>query len=300
MSAPKVVSPAYVETEYTLGLGQSIIQSFFLTLAAEIGDRTFILLIILTHRTSAITVLLASVLAELGMNIIAMILGFAIDILLYKNIIDYIGIIIFMIFGLWLLIKNLFSPDEKDSKSFDEDLKSLNDKNTFIPMTKINSDRKLETIFEDNNEDKEGDKELNDNLLNNNEQKDTENIKVGEDNQEDEGDDDTNLINNQIQKPRPTEFDSTYFWAIISSMAIAECGDRTQFTSMSMAALFDFKGVFIGSGSALILTCVLGVFLGEYVIKHLKERVINCLLGLIFVFYSTEIYYSKIQGVNLI
>ena len=44
--------------------------------------------------------------------------------------------------------------------------------------------------------------------------------------------------------------DSKMFFAIAQSMALSECGDRTQFTSMAMAAIFNFYGVIIGSCTA--------------------------------------------------
>ena len=64
-------------------------------------------------------------------------------------------------------------------------------------------------------------------------------------------------------------------------MFISECGDRTQFTSLSMAAIYNFYGVVIGTSSALIITIFLGVFLGKYLIKYLKEKTLNAILGVI-------------------
>ena len=291
MSTPvKPTVPTYVESEYSLSFFQSVIQSFFLTLIAELGDRTFIMLIILTNRTSAFTVLLASVIAEVGMNILAMLMGFGIDLMLYKNIIDYlIGTLIFLLFGLWLLMKNLFSKSGKGVQSFEQELKSLTEKQN---NSKINKQKEMEEIKEIKEEDENEELLLGDQIKE--ERKGYVNIQDGQE-------ESSQLINQQNQQLKQDHkfFDKTWFVAIMSSMAIAECGDRTQFTSMSMAAVFDFKGVFFGSGCALILTCVLGVFLGKYIIRILHEKFLNCILGLILVFYASEILYSKIKGVNM-
>ena len=46
---------------------------------------------------------------------------------------------------------------------------------------------------------------------------------------------------------KPETIKNEYLFPIMSTMAITECGDRTQFSSMSMAAIFNFYGVLIGS-----------------------------------------------------
>ena len=101
------ITPTYVEHEFSLGFVWSILQSFILTLFAEIGDKTFIMLMILTYSTTTSTIVYSAIIVELSMNIIAMIIGLAIDVLLYKNLIDYLGLIIFIIYYLYSKINYL-------------------------------------------------------------------------------------------------------------------------------------------------------------------------------------------------
>ena len=94
---PGVTTPIlepYVEKDFDINFKLSIFESFLLILIAELGDKTFIMLIILQLKTNRITVFISSLFAELLMNFFAISLGYLIDFLLYKNLIDYIGILI--------------------------------------------------------------------------------------------------------------------------------------------------------------------------------------------------------------
>ncbi|MCQ2818512.1 MAG: TMEM165/GDT1 family protein [archaeon] len=302
MSTKTPVIEPYVEPEYHLGFLSSILQSFILTLVAELGDRTFILLIILTYKTTHGTVLSAAIVAELGMNILAMLFGLAVDILLYKNLIDYLGIMIFTIFGVWLILNNISA-----SQTFDSDLQYIKEHEKPIGQPKpYKAISKQLTLIQEDLNDEEGAEEL----LSGQEQKEGEEQRLKTDSNKERNDTENNEVTPMVEstpiehklsreEEEKMETRGTWFKAIVSSMALAECGDRTQFTSMSMAAIFDFKGVLIGSGAALVLTCFLGVYCGSYVTKILREKVLNIILGLVFLTYAGEIFYSKYYGMPL-
>ena len=102
-SANQPFLPPYKEPDYNINYLLSIIESFFLTLIAELGDKTFVMLVILQLRTNQVTILYSAILAELIMNITAIFIGYFIDYLLYKNLIDYLGILLFITYGIFLL-----------------------------------------------------------------------------------------------------------------------------------------------------------------------------------------------------
>jgi putative Ca2+/H+ antiporter (TMEM165/GDT1 family) len=85
----------FVENKFQLPFAFSALQAFILILLAELGDKTFIMLIILQMKTNQITILTSALLAEIFMNFIAVFLGFGIDRMLYQNLLDYIGLMIF-------------------------------------------------------------------------------------------------------------------------------------------------------------------------------------------------------------
>ena len=82
----------YIEKDYNINFKVSIFESFLLILIAELGDKTFIILIILQLKTNRITIFISSLFEELLMNFLAISLGYLTDFLLCKNLIDYIGI----------------------------------------------------------------------------------------------------------------------------------------------------------------------------------------------------------------
>ena len=223
-----------------------------------------------------------------------MLFGYGIDLMLYKNVIDYIiGLYIFSFFGLYILFQNLFMTSEikstkKELEDFEEPeaakgRKSIAQKPT--EMKEINEEKK----------EGEGNEER---LLEDNEQNQKELVKDVVVNIEDE--EKEKLLTKEKEQNNHPFFDKAYFFGIMGSMAVAECGDSTQFTSMSMAAVFDFRGVLIGSTSALILTIILAEFLGKYITKIISERVLKCFLGITLIFYAAEILFQKIEGVTLV
>ena len=138
-SASNPINEPYVEKDYDINFKLSIFESFLLILIAELGDKTFIMLIILQLKTNRITVFFSSLFAELTMNFFAICLGYLIDFLLYKNLIDYIGILIAFIYGFFLVGASFREEDI----SFANEL-VLNQKNYETSFTDLLEDSKVE------------------------------------------------------------------------------------------------------------------------------------------------------------
>ena len=88
----------YTEKNFEIGFISSIIHTFILIFFAELGDKTFIMLFILQLRTNKVTIFYSALFAEILMNILACFVGFLIEYLLYKNLIEYLGILFFVIY----------------------------------------------------------------------------------------------------------------------------------------------------------------------------------------------------------
>lgn len=293
MNSTQPIIEPYIEKQFTLGFIPSIIQSFCLTLFAELGDKTFIMLIILQMKTNRITVLCSSLLVQLGMNLLAASIGFSIDYMLYKNLIDYVGILFFLVYGFWLVGEGFHSSEEsfESELAFDkkETVKPINASAPVLPKTltiipeiarddsKFPEENTLNTpLLEHNNSSLRNtiDNKDNDTMILVNSNKNVKINYIGDEKKED-------------------VLDSKMFFAIAQSMALSECGDRTQFTSMAMAAIFNFYGVIIGSCTALFLTVILGVYCGKILVKFLHEKVLTLILGGILLGYSVQIYLNK-------
>ena len=297
----------YIEKDYDINFKLSIFESFLLILIAELGDKTFIMLIILQLKTNCITVFTSSLLAELLMNFLAIALGYSIDFLLYKNLIDYIGILIAFIYGFYLLggsfreenisfSKELALYQKNYETSFTELLKEskVEKQEEKLINQRYNLNEKLETISEVEAS-KEETKKFQikkegynfpkvDNSIN------TTNNEIKRD--------DTELeisLNEILEKKdeESHELDLESFWTIFKTMIISEFFDRSQISTLSMSSIFNFSGVLIGSSIALTITCYLGAYQGKRIIKILKEKIISFILGCIFIIYGIQVYIGK-------
>ena len=312
-NATPLNQPVYIEKDYDINFKLSIFESFLLILIAELGDKTFIMLIILQLKTNRITVFISSLFAELLMNFFAICLGYLIDFLLYKNLIDYIGIMIAFIYGFFLLGASFREEDI----SFENEL-FLNQKNYDVSFTDLldeskaekkeeslkNSryplDAKLETISEVDAS-KEESKHFQIRKDGHNFAKESEK-RINEINKKEEEikKNDTELIEalNEIldkdkEEEEDTNIDVNAFWTIFRTMCLSEFFDRSQLSTLSMSSIFNFSGVLIGSCCALSLSCYLGVYHGKNIIKILKEKVLSFILGTIFICYGIQVYIGK-------
>ena len=306
---PGVSSPLtepYVEKDYDINFKLSIFESFLLILIAELGDKTFIMLIILQLKTNRITVFISSLFAELLMNFFAISLGYLIDFMLYKNLIDYIGILIALIYGLFLVGASFREEDI----SFANEL-LLNQKNYEISFTDLLEESKVEKKEESL---KNSRYDLNAKLepisevdASKEESKHFQIRKEGHNfakanaaAQKRNEENDAELIEalNEIldknkKEEEDTKIDVNVFWTIFRTMVLSEFFDRSQISALSMSSIFNFSGVLIGSSIALIFSCYLGAYHGKDIIKILKEKVLSFLLGCIFIFYAIQVYIGK-------
>ena len=318
MASNPILEP-YIEKDYDIDFKLSIFESFLLIFIAELGDKTFIMLIILQLKSNCITVFVSSLFAELLMNFLAITLGYFIDFLLYKNLIDYIGILFALIYGLFLLgasfreedisfAKELVLNQKNYETSFTDLLEEskIDKKEEIIKSQRYPLNAKLEPISEvDASKEetkhfkvrKEGyNFSKNDfgsvNSVNSSVNNNSTNIQVKRDDTELE-----EALNEVLAKAKENEEDQSLdvnvFWTIFNTMLLSEFFDRTQISTLGMSSIFNFSGVLIGSSAALFLTCYLGAYHGTSMIKILREKVLSLLLGIIFVTYSIQIYIGK-------
>jgi len=266
----------FVENKFQLPFEFSALQAFIIILLAELGDKTFIMLIILQMKTNQITILTSALLAEIFMNCIAVFLGFGIDRMLYQNLLDYIGLMIFFFYGLFLIGDSF----QDSAESFEAQILEAEN-----PNEDNEKDNKNLQVIPESNEN-----ELTTPLIEKEDYKNENLISFGP------GDTlgvKETINDNEEKRKNENEIDFKIFWTIFSSMCISECGDRTQFTAMIMSGIYEMWGVLLGSCLALTCSVFLGVFLGKKLIKYLHESVLNFILGVIFLGYSIQLYLGK-------
>ena len=94
-------------------------------------------------------------------------------------------------------------------------------------------------------------------------------------------------------------------WAVFAStfvtIFLAEIGDKTQLTTLLMTAESQAPWiVFAGAGSALVITSLLGVLLGQWLASHLSPKTIERWAGAILLLISLtlifEVFYENFHG----
>ncbi len=78
------------------------------------------------------------------------------------------------------------------------------------------------------------------------------------------------------------------FWLVF----LAELGDKTQLAVMLQSAVHGRGVVFLAASAALVLSTLLGVFVGGLLSKLVSERVIHGVGGALFLVFGAMMLYS--------
>ena len=394
----------YTEKNFEIGFISSIIHTFILIFFAELGDKTFIMLFILQLRTNKVTIFYSAFFAEIIMNVMACFIGFLIEYLLYKNLIEYIGILFFFIYGIFLILSGFKTSEDTFEEEFEmieemhkqrinrtpsmilgvdeEELnkeKNENDKynldsvnkyndKVYVPIIKkeltiipesdisredsifneelLKSGKKKDKKEEDDDDNFILSKNSNntarlslnlrktkntasDNQSKNSgeEKKELENEKEGgtitiednkennEMNKESEEEQSTKLRGKPLYKSRSRycldyidknvnvnqpNIDTGIFGTIFFSICLSEFGDRTQMISLMSSSIFHFWGSILGSCLALFCSCLIGVYFSKTVKKIFKQKIIDFILGAIFLACAIQIFIDKKRSQNVV
>ena len=218
------------------------------------------------------------------MNFFAISLGFLIDFLLYKNLIDYIGILIAFIYGFFLVGASFREEDisfanelvlnQKNYETSFTDLleeSKVEKKEESLKNSRYPLNAKLETISEVDASKEEskhfqirkeghnfskGDSKKNIVPKKKNEENDAELIEALNE-----------ILDKNKEEEEDTNIDVNVFWTIFRTMVLSEFFDRSQISALSMSSIFNFSGVLIGSSialtvsfSLLFITCFSEIF----------------------------------------
>lgn len=113
------VNGVYIENKFNAYFLLSLVQTFVVSFISELGDKTFLLILILKIKHSNInTVFWSALLAMTSINLISIVIGLLLDIFLYQNFIDILAIAVFVLIGLTQIINSF----EMKSKTFEEEM----------------------------------------------------------------------------------------------------------------------------------------------------------------------------------
>ena len=288
--------------EFTLPFKYSFIQSFLLTFLAELGSNSFVFLIFFREKANKYLILIGALLGEIIMNLLSIFIGYSFDLFINKTIIDNISIAILILYSLILLYK--YSQE----KNFSEVTTTENQKKVLLPPLKISSipskdysssykrnNRSLTIIPEINEDSVYDDNNLNTPLLENLSSKifspnnDNNNIVEGSYRNLD-----TQITTEeQITDENNSSILNT-FWITLTQIIFSEFGEKVEICNIVLSATFNVQGVLFGSSFALIIICVIGIFVSDnFILKFLNQRLFNFISAVIILFYGIEIYFFK-------
>ncbi len=85
------------------------------------------------------------------------------------------------------------------------------------------------------------------------------------------------------------------FWITFATLFVAELGDKTQLSVISLTSKTGEPWkVFVGAACALILVTLLGVLLGETLVRFVPESVIKKVAAAAFVVIGILMFFGKL------
>jgi putative Ca2+/H+ antiporter (TMEM165/GDT1 family) len=101
------------------------------------------------------------------------------------------------------------------------------------------------------------------------------------------------LVVKDSPKPQKT---MVIFTTTFVTIFLAEIGDKTQLSTLLMSAQSQSPWVvFLGSGSALVTTSLLGVLLGSWMANRLSPKIVEKASGIMLLFISIMLFWDLIQ-----
>lgn len=90
------------------------------------------------------------------------------------------------------------------------------------------------------------------------------------------------------------------FWRVFSStfltIFLAEIGDKTQVSTLLMSAEFHKPWiVFLGAGTALVATTLIGVGVGQWLSSRLSARTLDIAAGIMLALISASLIWDVVQ-----
>lgn len=255
-----------------LTLFSAFAQSFSSIIVSELGDKTFFIAAIMSMRYNRIAVLAGALLALLLMTIISTAFGYIVPKLLPPYITHIIITILFFFFGVKLLYDALSDKgdDEHDEQAeVEQELNQVHAKLTKTNQKETRKDAQIEYIAQEDKPDKQNE-EIQLNVV---------------------GDlESTGNPSSPTKKYSKNSFEGVskklVFWQALSMTFLGEWGDRSQITTIALAAEGSATVVSIGSFLGHVVCTSLAVAGGKFLAKKISEKTVNISGGILFLIFG--------------
>jgi putative Ca2+/H+ antiporter (TMEM165/GDT1 family) len=243
----------------------SLFETFFFVFMGEIGDQTFLYMMILKIKSNNSNgVFFSSLISYLIIILIGTGIGAFLNYLLYQNFIDLLSMFIFTMSGINQFLR-FFEP--RENHTYEDEIyecmhEEIQEKKLIKKVTKSQI-RLIKMSSRKKSRDNFKEPLLDDDL----------------DNKEIIDDDNENMQNNFI------------VWKFVKSIFIDEFLDRVHIGIIASSCVLNIKGVLIGSLLGSFAVIYLACFKGEYLASKIKGRIMGIFNGFIFLLMVMEIFY---------
>ena len=243
----------------------SLFETFFFVFMGEIGDQTFLYMMILKIKSNNSNgVFFSSLISYLIIILIGTGIGAFLNYLLYQNFIDLLSMFIFTMSGINQFLR-FFEP--RENHTYEDEIyecmhEEIQEKKLIKKVTKSQI-RLIKMSSRKKSRDSFKEPLLDDDL----------------DNKEIIDDDNENMQNNFI------------VWKFVKSIFIDEFLDSVHIGIIASSCVLNIKGVLIGSLLGSFAVIYLACFKGEYLASKIKGRIMGIFNGFIFLLMVMEIFY---------
>jgi putative Ca2+/H+ antiporter (TMEM165/GDT1 family) len=306
---------------------QSFTSSFSFVFITDLTDKSIFLIIILSQKLPTKILLTVALLSILSMNLLSIFVGKYITKIISEIFLKMIACILFITFGIISMVES-FKEDNEVQVLLHNTRKALNEPEENNNYVLMNDD--IETAYESNAELKftshlRTNSNISDisnfsyiNSLNNNSNS-LNNINSSINNSINNNDNIINIYslnNNDNTNSKDNTSNSNdrdnssknsddsdkevsigLIVSVVSMICLADIGDKSQITVITMAAIYNIYGVLIGSSLALSTTITLAALFGTWVCNKISPQILLFSGGIIFLVFAAEVLLNILYDV---
>ena len=296
---------------------QAFTSSFSFVFITDLTDKSIFLIIILSLKIPTRILLTVSLLSILSMNLISILVGKYITKIISEIVLKMIACVLFITFGSLSMIES-FKEDNEVQTLIHNTRKALSEAEENNNYVLMNDD--IETAFESNAELKftshlrtnsnisdisnfsyintlnNNSSSLNNNNNNNNSITNTDIINniVSSNTDNTNSKDNTSSNNDKDNSFKNSDTDDNevgigMIISVVSMICLADMGDKSQITVITMAAIYNIYGVLLGSSLALSITITLATLFGTWICNKISPQILLFVGGIIFLVFAAEV-----------
>ena len=236
----------------------SIAYSFSFVFVTDLTDKSVFLIILLSQKIPTLILFIISLFSVLLMNYLSILVGCYITKLISLVYLEIIACILFITFGILSII---------ESQKKENQVKDLMEKT------------KKELNYSENDDYQLMSEDIETNYESNTELKYPSTLRTN-----------SNISNiNVINENNNNEINTGLIIAIIIMLCLSDFGDKSQITVMTMAAIYDFYGILIGSTLALVGTVTIAILFGTWICDKISTKLLFLIGGILFLIFGCEI-----------